>query len=190
MTKKQEAESKLFEIALAQQGYFTYQQTREAGYAKNASYFHAKAGNWIHDQHKIYHLAKFPPADRPDLVIWSLWSADRKGTIQGVYSHQTALALYEISDDNPVKLHLTVPPGFRKFHPIPEGIVLHKAEIADSDKRKMQGYFVTTPLKTIQDMLDANLMDSAEAKVVAKKAIQKGILSPDQADTIKFPKDA
>lgn len=190
MAKNQAAEAKLFEIALAQQGYFTYQQARQAGYARNASGFHAKAGNWIHDKHKIYHLAKFPPAVRPDLVIWSLWSADRGGNIQGVYSYQTALSLYEITDDNPAKLHMTVPAKFRKFHPIPPGIAIHRGEVAEHEKRKMQGYFVTTPLKTIQDMLDARLMDAAEAKLTAKKAIQKGIMTPDQADSLKFPKDA
>ena len=169
---------------MSQQGYFTYQQVRKAGYARSSAYFHAKAGNWIHEKHRIYRLANFPPPDRPDLVIWSLWSADRKGNIQGVYSHQTALSLYEITDANPAKLHMTVPQKFRKFHSPPKGIVLHRAELKGAETKKQQGYFVTTPLKTLKDMFSAQLMDANEVKLAAKQAVRKGIMTPDEADEV------
>lgn len=184
MAKDKVAEKKLFEVAVSQQGYFTSQQVLKAGYARSSAYFHAKAGNWIHERHGIYRLANFPPQERPDLVLWALWSADREGKIQGVYSYYTALSLYEITDANPAKLHLTVPPKFRKLHAPPKGIVLHRAELKESEIRKQQGYFVTTPLKTLQDMLSAQLMDANEVKLAAKQAVQRGIMTPDEADII------
>jgi len=188
MAKDKRAEKKLFEVAISQQGYFTYQQARKAGYARSSAYFHTKAGNWIHEKHRIYRLANFPPPDRPDLVVWSLWSTDRKGNIQGVYSHQTALSLYEITDANPAKLHMTVPAKFRKFYPPPKGIVIHRAGLKASEISKQQGYFITTPAKTLQDMFAAQLLDSEEIKLAAKQAVRKGLMTPDEADMVSSMK--
>jgi hypothetical protein len=68
-----------------------------------------QVGNWIREHRGIYRLALFPMADRPDLVLWALWSRNRAEETEGVYSHQTALSLYELSDLNPSKVHMTVP---------------------------------------------------------------------------------
>ena len=183
MPKDRKAAERLFEIAVQQQGYFTQKQAMIAGYNSNATYFSVE---WIREKRGIDRLAKFPLADRPDLVLWALWSANRHGEIQGVFSHATALALYNITDANPAKLHMTVPPSFRKRNPIPPGIILHRAEVAESEKSKIQGYFVTTPLKTLQDMYSAKLLDIAETKLAAKQAVQKGLMTPDEAERLKF----
>ena len=184
MSKNRDAADKLFEIAEQQQGYFTYKQALAAGYYRDAAYFHTKAGEWLREKRGIYRLSKFPISDRPDLVLWSLWSADRWGEIQGVYSHQTALSLYEITDANPARLHITVPPKFRKFNSPPKGIVLHRAVLKTPEIRKQQGYYVTTPLKTLQDMFFSQLMDSTEINFAAKQAVRKGIMTPDEADKV------
>jgi len=186
MPKDRKAAEKLFEFAVQQQGYFTQKQAMLAGYNRNATYFYSKTGEWIREKRGIYRLAKFPLADRPDLVVWALWSANRRGAIQGVFSHATALSLYNITDANPAKLHMTVPPSFRKHNPIPPGIILHRAEIAESEKRKLQGYFVTTPLKTLQDMYSAKLLEDSEIRLAAKQAVQKGLMTPDESDQFKF----
>ncbi|OGR72255.1 MAG: hypothetical protein A2089_09215 [Elusimicrobia bacterium GWD2_63_28] len=109
---------------------------------------------------------------------------DRGGKVQGVYSYQTALSLYEITDANPAKLHMTVPPKFRKFNSPPKGIVMHRAELKESEIKKRQGYFVTTPLKTLQDMFSAQLMDANEIKLAAKQAVRLGIMTPAEADMV------
>lgn len=187
MSKNRDAATKLFEIAENQQGYFTYQQALKAGYYRKAANFYAKTGEWIRVKRGIYQLAKFPLADRPDLVMWSLWSADRKGNIQGVFSHQTALSIYDITDANPARLHMTVPPSFRKHNPIPSGIVLHRARIEKSEISRRQGYFLTTPQKTLKDMRAAQLLDERELQFAAKQAVSRGIMTPSEAD-IFFPK--
>ncbi|KAF0125405.1 MAG: hypothetical protein FD189_1695 [Elusimicrobia bacterium] len=184
MAKNRVAERNLFEVAMSQQGYFTYLQARKAGYARSAAYFHARAGNWLREKHGIYRLANFPDAERPDLVMWSLWSADRKGNVQAVYSHQTALSIYDITDANPAKLHMTVPAGFRKLHPPPKGIVLHRGALKDSEIRRERGYLVTSPEKTLRDMFDAWLMDAGEVRSAAREAVAKGLMTPDEADRI------
>jgi hypothetical protein len=79
---------------------------------------------------------------------------------------------------------MTVPPKFRKFNSPPKGIVLHRAELKESEIKKHQGYFVTTPLKTLQDMYSAQLMDANEVKLAATQAVRKGIMTPDEADEV------
>jgi hypothetical protein len=62
-----------------------------------------QAGNWIREHRGINGLAQFPATDRPDLALWALWSMNRKEKVEGVYSHHTALSLYDLSDLNPAK---------------------------------------------------------------------------------------
>jgi len=82
--------------------------------AENTHPHHVQVGNWVREHRGIYRLALFPTAEQPDLVKWALWSRNRDEVTEGVYSHQTALGLYELSDLNPAKLHVTVPTHFRR----------------------------------------------------------------------------
>jgi predicted transcriptional regulator of viral defense system len=108
------AHDQLFAIAESQDGYFTMAQALEAGFARSTHSCHVKAGNWLREHRGIYRLRQYPRTDHGHLVLWSLWSRDRHGVPQGVYSHATALALRDLSDANPSKLHMTVPPAFRR----------------------------------------------------------------------------
>ena len=189
MSKNRDASKKLFEIAERQQGYFTYKQALSAGYYCDAAHFHAQSGEWVRVKRGIYRLAKFPIADRPDLVLWSLWSADRSGNIQCVYSHQTALSLYELTDINLAKLYMTVPRSFRKGTPLPHGIVLYRAELPKSDVSEFHGYRVTKPARTIRDMLEADTMHPRDIKEGLRQAVQKGLITSREAENIVFPKD-
>jgi predicted transcriptional regulator of viral defense system len=100
----------------------------------------------------IYRLARFPQSFKEQLVIYSLWSRNLAGQIQGVYSHQTALSIHELSDVNPVKLHMTVPPTFRRRAKAPKILVLHRANLEEKDVEKRQGFAVTRPLRAIADL--------------------------------------
>jgi len=62
--------------------------------------------NWIRVHRGIYRLADFPPADRPDLMLWYLGLRIEE-IPEGTYSHETALSLHELSDIMPSKLHMT-----------------------------------------------------------------------------------
>ena len=96
--ERKEAAKRLYEIAEGQQGFFTTKQAKAAGFAENTHPYHVQAGNWIREYRGIYRLASFPRGKRPDLMLWSLWSRNRAEAAQGVYSHQTALSLHDLSD--------------------------------------------------------------------------------------------
>ena len=142
----------LFEIAEGQQGYFTAKQATTAGYLLGSQAHHVKAGNWVRLERGVYRLMRFPQSSEEQLVIYSLWSRDRAGEPQGVYSHQTALSIYELSDLNPAKLHLTVPPTFRRSSTIPKILVLHRKLLDKKEVEQRQGFAVTRPLRAIADL--------------------------------------
>jgi hypothetical protein len=139
----------LYEIAEGQQGLFTARQATHLGFKLGSQHHHVKMDNWIRLHRGIYRLARFPQGDQVQLVLWHLWSQNRAGEPQGVYSHQTALSLYELSDVMPAKLHLTVPPAFRRNAAIPKVLVLHWAAVNPSDVENLRGFRVTRPLPTI-----------------------------------------
>jgi predicted transcriptional regulator of viral defense system len=172
-----EASRRLFEIAEQQQGFFTTKQAKAAGFAENTHPYHVQVGNWIREYRGIYRLALFPATDRPDLILWALWSRNRNEKVEGVYSHQTALSLYELSDLNPAKLHMTVPTGFRRNSDIPGILVLHYADLPESDVQAAQGFKFTRPLRTILDLIEAGTVERNFIRQALKQALDRGLIT-------------
>ena len=175
-----EAARRLFEIAEQQQGFFTTKQAKTAGFAENTHPYHVQVGNWIREYRGIYRLALFPTADRPDLVLWALWSRNRDEEVEGVYSHQTALTLYDLSDLNPAKLHMTVPTDFRRNSDIPRILVLHYADLPESDVQNAQGFKFTRPLRTILDLIEADTVQRNFIRQALRQSIDRGLISRQQ----------
>jgi predicted transcriptional regulator of viral defense system len=69
-----------------------------------------------------------------------------------VFSHRTALALHELTDVNPSRIDLTVPPTFRKGSEIPPVLRLHFADVATTEMEMLENVPVTTALRTILDV--------------------------------------
>ena len=172
-----EASQRLFDLAQQQQGFFTTKQAKAAGFAENTHPYHVQAGNWIREHRGIYRLAQFPLSDRPDLILWSLWSRNRKEEIEGVFSHQTALSLHELSDLNPAKLHMTVPTHFRRNSDIPGIVVLHQADLPTSDVQIGPGYKYTRPLRTILDLVDAGAVERTFIRQALRQAVDRGLIT-------------
>ncbi len=190
MGKSKDAFDRLYEVALDQQGYFTAKQAVAAGYADNVHPFHVKAGNWVRERRGIYRLAKFPPTERPDLMLWSLWSRGRDDRPRGVFSHETALSFYELSDVNPARLHMTVPPGFRKGTPIPKGLALHRARVHESEVQDVLGVKVTTPLRTLADMVEEGIVQKDHQEQAVKEAFARGLVTNAQlSDAARIPEN-
>src|ERR1700722_7890083 len=175
-----EAACRLFEIAEQQQGFFTTKQAKAAGFAENTHPYHVKAGNWIREYRGIYRLALFPITDRPELTIWALWSRNRKGEIEGVYSHHTVLSFYELSDLNPVKIHMTVPTKFRRNSEIPGVLVLHYADLPESEIQTAQGFKFTRPLRAVLDLIEAGTIERTFIRQALRQAVDRGLITRQQ----------
>jgi hypothetical protein len=172
-----EAARRLFGLAQQQQGFFTAKQAKAAGFAENTHPYHVQMGNWIREHRGIYRLAQFPTAERPDLVLWALWSRNRREDIEGVYSHQTALSLHDLSDLNPAKLHMTVPTDFRRNTKIPGILVLHYADLPESDVRTAPGFRLTRPLRTILDLISTEEVERTFIHQALRQALDRGLIT-------------
>jgi predicted transcriptional regulator of viral defense system len=170
----------LFSIAEGQQGYFTTSQAREAGYQDATHPYHVRTGEWVREWRGIYRLALFPNQPESHYVLWALWSRDRKQKVQGVFSHQTALSMHDLTDVMPAKIHLTVPESFRRSAPIPGVLVLHRGSIPEFDRETRQGFTVTRTLRTLLDVLESGRMLEPELLAAGKEALKRGVITPSE----------
>lgn len=183
-----EAARRLHEIAQSQQGFFTTKQAIRAGFSEKTHSYHVNARNWIREHRGIYRLADFPTPERPDLMLWYLWSQDRQEQPEGTYSHDTALSLHELSDIMPSKLHMTVPREFRRNSKIPEILVLHRANLDPSEVQEVHGVRVTRVLRTIMDLLRSGHMDRSQLKLAVDEAIHRGLIARGEIDRMPHDK--
>src|SRR6267143_2817269 len=174
--ERKEAARRLYEIAEGQQGFFTTKQAKAARFAENTHPYHVQAGNWIREHRGIYRLASFPRGERPDLTLWSLWSRNRGESVQGVYSHQTALSLHDLSDVMPAKLHMIVPTSFRRNSEIPRVLVLHFGDLPQGDIGAAHGVRVTRPMRTILDLLEGGEVPLAILRQALREGLRRGFI--------------
>jgi predicted transcriptional regulator of viral defense system len=147
-----DSEARLFAVAETQGGFFTAKQAEDAGFDRTHHAYHVRTGNWVREHRGVYRLTRFPMPERPDLILWSLWSRNRDDQAQGIYSHQTALSIYDLSDVMPAKLHMTVPRSFRRNAEIPHILILHYDDLSADEVEEREGYRVTSPIRTIVDV--------------------------------------
>ncbi|ETR72766.1 MAG: hypothetical protein OMM_01455 [Candidatus Magnetoglobus multicellularis str. Araruama] len=185
MSNNTKSYQKLFQTVSLQDGYFTTKQAIDAGYKTNTHSYHIKTGNWIREHRGIYRLKNYPSGERPDLMLWYLWSRNRNEEAQGVYSHETALAIHDISDVNPDKLHMTVPKNFRRNSAKPDIIKLHLSTLKSNEVDYIHGVRVTKPLKTIVDIIKDEKLTDDLIKQAVFEATNKGMISKDALEKIK-----
>ena len=94
----------LQELALAQSGFFRNVDAAEAGFSKQLLHKHLLSGRIERTMRGIYRLSYFPAGDQDELLALWLWSDQL-----GVFTHETALSLHQLSDVLPSRVHLTVP---------------------------------------------------------------------------------
>jgi predicted transcriptional regulator of viral defense system len=164
--------NRLYELASGQAGYFTAREAGEAGFSLPLLPHHLDAGRVERSQRGVFRLVNFPPTDEEGLVPTWLWSR-REGT----FSHETALALHQLSDALPAKVHVTVPTTWKRRRvQIPRNAVLHFADLVD-DEREWKGPIpVTKPLRTVADCsIDAVATDLVEQAV--RQGVRRGLFT-------------
>ena len=134
----------------------------------------------------IYRLALYPMTDRPDLAVWALWSRNRNEEIEGVYSHHTVLSFYDLSDLNPSKIHITVPTHFRRNSEIPGVLVLHYADLPDSDVETAQGFKLTRPLRAILDLIEAGTVERNFIRQAVTQGVDRGLITRQQIENARM----
>jgi predicted transcriptional regulator of viral defense system len=158
--------SELYETAAAQEGHFTTAQAAEAGYYPQLLTKYLNNGKIVRVRRGVYRLVHFPPGDHEDLVVIWLWSER-----SGVFSHETALALHQLSDALPAKAHLTLPAAWKSSRSqVPPGVVRHFSDVADADRAWAGAVQVTTPARTVIDCATAGV-----SPLIVKQAVDQGV---------------
>jgi predicted transcriptional regulator of viral defense system len=162
----------LYAAAQAQSGYFTTGQAATAGYSPQLLRKYLHNGKIQHVRRGIYRLVHFPASEHEDLVVAWLWAEQA-----GVFSHETALALHDLSDVLPSKLHMTIPASWqhRRLR-VPAGIVLHYADIGDIDRTGFSAVSITSPRRTLRDCIEANTSPELVRQAV-RQARRRGLIS-------------
>lgn len=170
----------LFELAEAQQGFFTAKQAKSVGYINKNHAYHLKAGHWTREERGIFRLTLFPRTPDEQKIIYSLWSQNKSGIPQGVFSHETALAHYELSDINPSKLHMTVPKSFRRNSKIPKVLKLHFADLTKEMIHESRGFFVTKIGRTLSDIIQSDWIPFDIIRQSVIEARSKGLIQKNE----------
>jgi predicted transcriptional regulator of viral defense system len=95
---------RLYEIAEAQAGYFAASQAQTAGFSTERLSANVKSGRFVRITQGVYRLFHFPGSPYEDMFVAWL----RTGP-SSVISHESALAINELSDVLPGEIHLIVP---------------------------------------------------------------------------------
>lgn len=160
---------RLYQIAEAQAGYFTTAQAVAAGVDRPRLSRFAAAGRLQRLRRGVYRLTHFPRSRHEDLFIaWLDTGPD------SVISHDSALALYELSDILPTAIHVTVPRTASRRR---RGLRLHTNQINQDEITSYEGLPVTTVPRTIVDVASSGLSDDLVAQAV-REAVAQGQALP------------
>lgn len=170
----------LYELAESQVGYFTTAQASDAGLHPVRLVQLERSGDIERVSRGVYRLTRYPLSPFGQYMEASLWPQVRRPDVRGTISYESALALYNISNVNPSKVHITLPPEMRIRRKPPAQLVLHYAHLDPGDIQIVEGIPVTTAERTIRDVHSAHLGSELVQQSV-EDARRTGYLSRDQA---------
>lgn len=163
---------RLFEIVAAQDGLFTTQQAAEAGYSPQLLAHYLLTRRVLRVRRGVYRLVHFPAGEHEELAAVWLWSQR-----EGVFSHQTALSLHDLSGVLPAKIHMTLPERWRRRRlRVPEGVVLHYGDLSQAERRWFGPVPATAPLRILEDCAAAHLSPEL-LREAAREALDRGLVS-------------
>lgn len=170
----------VYNLAEDQMGYITTAQAAEAGVSPMTLVMMTRRGALERTSRGVYRLVDFPSYPLAQYMQATLWPYERPG----VLSHETALALYEMSDIDPAKVHITVPTKFRIQRQVPSYIIVHRADLAASDVTIFERMPITTPERTVRDCIAADLGPALINQAI-EDGLRSGHLTPAAASELR-----
>ena len=159
-------------LALTQGGYFDRADALAHGLSDQTLHHHVRSRRFERIYPGVYRVKIAPVAQDDELLLALVWPNHR-----GAISHESALALYGLSDVMPGRVHLTVPPDFRRRPP--PTYVLHWSRLADDDLTERQGIRVTTPARTVVDAAGGGT-DPEQIRKAVQQAVDRALATPEQ----------
>jgi predicted transcriptional regulator of viral defense system len=162
---------RLYDIAEEQGGYFTAAQARRVGFSWERLSNNARSEKFRRVTPGVYRLVQFPASAHEDLIItWLI--AGPHATI----SHDSALALYELSDLIPAEVHIIVPRTASRRR---RNIHQHTNQLASDEITWRDGLQVTTVARTIADVASRGLAEE-QVRQAIMEALLRGLVLPEE----------
>lgn len=110
---------------------------------------------------------------RPEVAGWTRPKLDPDG---GVVSHQSAARLHNIGDLANTQVEITTP---RRRTTRDLGVRLRRGQLAETDVMVLDGLPVTTPLRTVDDLLGQHA-DASHMATIVRQAVEAGQVRLDE----------
>ena len=165
----------LYLVAEQQAGYFATAQARQAGFSHSLLSYHVGKGRFVRVKPHVYRLAQFPASPHEDLYVAWL-----EAGAEAVISHDSALALYDLSDLLPGQVHVTIRRTGSRRRP---GIRLHTKQLSQQEVSRYAGLPITTVERTLMDVTAAGLADE-QVQAAIREAVRRGLVTRDSLLTL------
>jgi predicted transcriptional regulator of viral defense system len=130
-------------LALGQGGYFDRRDAHDYGITDHLLGYHTRTGRFERVLPGVYRLRAAPLSPQDEYLLAWVWTNYR-----GAISHESAVALYDLADILPTRVHVTVP---RPFHRTSAPFQVHLAPLPEEEVQTYNGVQVTVPARAIVD---------------------------------------
>lgn len=161
----------LADLAEAQNGLLTARQAETRGVPRRDLTRLVQAGGMERIAHGVYRIAGAP---RPRLLeLRAAWlqltpgiDLDRRTLVDGVVSHASAAAVYEVGLLEPVRHEFSVPPP-RRIRSRRDDVLIHRIQLAAVEVGWVEEILVTVPTRLVADLCAQTIDGEHLAGVVA-----------------------
>ncbi len=164
----------IYDLVEDQMGYITAQQAADIAVSRMTLVMMANRGALERVSQGLYRLTSYPVHPLAQYMQATLWPYGQRG----VLSHETALSLYEMSDVDPSRIHITVPTAYRIQRRVPGYLTVHHEDLPKADVTMLERIPITTPERAVRDSLNADL-----GPALIGQAIEDGMRSGRLSET-------
>jgi predicted transcriptional regulator of viral defense system len=174
----------LYDLAESQSGYFTAAQARSAGVHPVRLVQLESSEDIERVSRGVYRLTRYPVSSLGQYMAAALWPQVRRPGMHGTVSHESALAIYGLSDVSPTKVHITLPTTLRIRRTPPDYLVLHYADLEPQEVQQIEGIPVTTAERAIRDVHASHIGHALVGQAI-RDGRRTGHLTLDQAKRLR-----
>jgi len=153
----------LLEVAVPQHGLFRVEQAQDVGVDDVRVRKLAARGALERRAQGVYRVVTIPIDAYTELMEAVLWAKGR-----GVIAGETALALWELADVNPRKIHLVVPPDYNPRGRGGERYQVQRRRLAAADQDEVHGVPTVTPAVAIRQAIAHGLAGDLVEQAVTR----------------------
>lgn len=167
----------LWDVAVEQYGFVTTTDAHRLGVPVVELGKLGARGKLKRVAYGLYRFPEWPVGSRDHLMEAVLWTRDPAAAL----SHETALDVYELSDVNPDRVHVTIPQkanAMRRVH-VPAAYVVHHDDLSPG-QRTFWEQIPTVTVATAIDQCIAGGLRSDLVRQAIEQARARGLMGSDQ----------